>query len=203
MAQKCAVLGMLIVVHSLGLIFASLFTHKWLVSDTEDIGIFAICKYKLLNDSLTVTRYGIPMKYSTCNQIMWPDSIQANSYIARKPAYLKALMAVAIASCALGFLAFVCSFLTVTFHALGKNPHSSELMLLLSTLTAFAIVATVGLFLGKDDQLYSFNNYGVSFWCSVGAACGFFLSMVIFSINRINTGFKYKLEYFYETKFDS
>lgn len=44
-------------------------------------------------------------------------------------------MAVAISSCALGFIAFVCSFLTVTFHALGKNPRSSELVLLLSTLT--------------------------------------------------------------------
>lgn len=84
MAQKCAVFGMLIVVHSLGLIFASLFTHKWLVSDTEDIGIFAICKYKLVNDNQTLAQYGMPMKYATCNQLMWPDSIQADAYIASK-----------------------------------------------------------------------------------------------------------------------
>lgn len=58
--------------------------HKWLVSDTEDIGIFAICKYKLVNDNRTLAQYGMPMKYATCNQLMWPDSIQADAYIASK-----------------------------------------------------------------------------------------------------------------------
>ena len=45
MAHKCTVLGMLVSLHSLGLIFASLFTYKWYVDNTRDIGIFGICEY--------------------------------------------------------------------------------------------------------------------------------------------------------------
>ena len=45
MAHKCTVLGMLVSLHSLGLIFASLFTYKWYVDSSRDIGIFGICEY--------------------------------------------------------------------------------------------------------------------------------------------------------------
>ena len=45
MAHKCTVLGMLVSLHSLGLIFASLFTYKWYVDNSRDIGIFGICEY--------------------------------------------------------------------------------------------------------------------------------------------------------------
>ena len=45
MAQKVTVLGMLIAVHSLGLVFASLFTFKWYVDNFTDVGIFGICEY--------------------------------------------------------------------------------------------------------------------------------------------------------------
>jgi hypothetical protein len=64
-----------------------------------------------------------------------------------------------------------------------------------------SIITTFGMFLGKDDRLYSYEYYGVSFWCSVGAASGFFLSAILFSISRINTGFKYKLKY-YQSEFN-
>ena len=36
---------MLISLHSLGIIFASLFTFKWYVDSSRDIGIFGICEY--------------------------------------------------------------------------------------------------------------------------------------------------------------
>ena len=45
MAQKALVLGMLISLHSLGIIFASLFTFRWYVDKSRDIGIFGICEY--------------------------------------------------------------------------------------------------------------------------------------------------------------
>jgi hypothetical protein len=45
MAQKALVLGMLISLHSLGIIFASLFTFRWYIDNSRDIGIFGICEY--------------------------------------------------------------------------------------------------------------------------------------------------------------
>jgi hypothetical protein len=45
MAHKCTVLGMLLSLHSLGIIFASLFTYKWYVDSSKDVGIFGICEY--------------------------------------------------------------------------------------------------------------------------------------------------------------
>lgn len=57
------------------------------------------------------------------------------------------------------------------------------------------------MFLGKDNRLYDFKYYGVSFWCSIGAASGFALTTVLFTLSRINTGFKYKLKY-YQSEFN-
>ena len=45
MAQKALVLGMILSLHSLGIIFASLFTFKWYIDDSRDVGIFGICEY--------------------------------------------------------------------------------------------------------------------------------------------------------------
>jgi hypothetical protein len=52
-------------------------------------------------------------------------------------------------------------------------------------------VSTLALFIGKDERIYPFRFYGFSFWLSVGAACGFFLSSILFTINRINIRYKY------------
>lgn len=57
-----------------------------------------------------------------------------------------------------------------------------------------AVIATYGLFMFKDGHLILFSFFGISFWMSVGASCGFFLASIFFTVDRVNTGFKYKLD---------
>jgi hypothetical protein len=59
MSRKIIVFSMLVTLHSLFLVIASLFTYRWYVDETKDVGIFGICEYlnmttieKLLNGEL-------------------------------------------------------------------------------------------------------------------------------------------------------
>ena len=62
------------------------------------------------------------------------------------------------------------------------------------------IISSFCLFIAKDEQFYAFKYFGLSFWVSVGSACGFFLASILFAANRINIGFKYMLHN-YQTRF--
>lgn len=121
-------------------------------------------------------------------------------------------MGVAISSVSLGFLTFSWSFICVIFRSVGSHARAGELLIILSILTGkyaqksaslnhlfkfvfldVATISTFGLFMGKDNRLYPFRFYGLSFWLSVAASCGFFLTSILFAVNRINIGFKYML----------
>jgi hypothetical protein len=56
------------------------------------------------------------------------------------------------------------------------------------------IVATLSMFLAKDDHIYPITMYGFSFWLGIASACGFFLTSILFTINRINIRFEYLLQ---------
>lgn len=84
MAQKPTVLGMLIAIHSLGLIFASLFIHKWYVTDIQEIGIFGICQYFTYNYNQTNYIFGNSAQYIQCYQLLWPDTDAALQYLSSK-----------------------------------------------------------------------------------------------------------------------
>ena len=80
MAQICTVIGMLVTIHSLGLIFASCFLHKWYVTDTEEIGVFGVCEYTIIKFNET-NIFGDSAKFFKCYQLLWPDSDVANKYL--------------------------------------------------------------------------------------------------------------------------
>ena len=44
MAMKVRILSMLLTIHSLGLLFASLFTYRWYVDDQKEVGVFGMCE---------------------------------------------------------------------------------------------------------------------------------------------------------------
>ncbi len=46
MVSKIRILGMVLVLNSLGLILASLFTYKWYVDEEKEVGIFGLCEFK-------------------------------------------------------------------------------------------------------------------------------------------------------------
>lgn len=50
MASKVLIFGMLISLISIGLVFVSLITNKWLVIENKDVGIFGICEYFNVSD---------------------------------------------------------------------------------------------------------------------------------------------------------
>ncbi len=45
MSRKLTVLAIFILIASLTLLFASLFTYKWYVDDTQTIGVFGVCEF--------------------------------------------------------------------------------------------------------------------------------------------------------------
>jgi hypothetical protein len=145
-----------------------------------------------------------------------------NYYVPENPVYLTGMMGVAIASTALAFLTFAWSVFCILIPRMGFHPRSCDLLLALSILTGTfvdllsffvciiyvlpclqdcSIITTIGMFLGKDNKLYPFENYGISFWLSVSAASGFLLISVVFAVNRINSGIIYKNKY-YDTDLD-
>ena len=84
MAQKILVLGMLLSLHSLGIIFASLFTYKWYVDSNRDVGVFGICEYfnsssinKLINNPSTQNRKFNNVSYKV-NTIPLKESKEAS-----------------------------------------------------------------------------------------------------------------------------
>ena len=84
MAQKILVLGMLLSLHSLGIIFASLFTYKWNVDSNRDVGVFGICEYfnsssinKLINNPSTQNRKFNNVSYKV-NTIPLKESKEAS-----------------------------------------------------------------------------------------------------------------------------
>jgi hypothetical protein len=120
MTHKVLVLGMLVSLHSLGILFASLVTYEWYVDDYREIGIFGVCEnvnstlmLKLvenLNEKLTnltgnktniefdKSNWDHDKIYKKCFQLLWPDSTAAFDYLSRKPIYMTAMMGVAISS---------------------------------------------------------------------------------------------------------
>lgn len=65
MAHKLAVLGMLVSLHSLGLIFASLFTYKWFIDNTRDVGIFGICEYLNASSINKMVNFNSPLIHNS------------------------------------------------------------------------------------------------------------------------------------------
>ena len=57
MSIKVRIFSMLITLHSLGLLLASLFTYKWYVDEKREVGVFGICQF--LNKT-TVDRMILP-----------------------------------------------------------------------------------------------------------------------------------------------
>lgn len=83
MAHKLAVLGMLVSLHSLGLIFASLFTYKWFIDNTRDVGIFGICEYLNASSINKMVNFNSPLihnslelvnAYNKSAQTLQPDT---------------------------------------------------------------------------------------------------------------------------------
>jgi hypothetical protein len=80
MPRKCSILGMLISLHSLGLILGSLFTYKWYVDINKEIGIFGICEY--LNSTTfnnLINEYNISLIRH--NQLVHEDYPKKKSFI--------------------------------------------------------------------------------------------------------------------------
>lgn len=69
MSHKCSVFDMLVSLHSLGLIFASLFTYKWHVDSSRDIGIFGICEnFNASTINSLLSEYNVSLKHYTRQQ---------------------------------------------------------------------------------------------------------------------------------------
>ena len=105
MTHKVVVLGMLITLHSLGLLFASLITYEWYVDKNHEIGIFGICetvnstmmmnlvanfneKISNLTGNKTIefdkASWDGERVYRKCFQLLWPNTEAAFDYLASK-----------------------------------------------------------------------------------------------------------------------
>lgn len=111
MAIKVRVLSMLITLHSLGLLFGSLFTYKWYVDDHREVGVFGICETlnktsvnrMILVENSTAANMHIPFEIDSflpkprsfsifsssvknrnkmCYQLLWPITDEAFVYLA-------------------------------------------------------------------------------------------------------------------------
>ncbi len=111
MTHKVIVLGMLITLHSLGALIASLVTYEWYVDAFRQIGIFGVCEnvnsthmnnlVNILNEkltNLTGNKTHIELEkfqpdtdriYQKCFQLLWPDSEAAFDYLASKLNHFK------------------------------------------------------------------------------------------------------------------
>lgn len=86
MANKIIVLGMMISLHSVALIFASLLTYKWLVNENKEVGIFGVCEYynssifkPILIDKLNQNNGRIYLSIDEKNNTSYNDTFKLNS----------------------------------------------------------------------------------------------------------------------------